>query len=378
MARGAATPLAGQAVRRRGEDGRDDLRVLEVGDRRPLRHGPCEDPRHPARHRCPPAVDRGRGARRRARPRAVRRVDLQPSTRARTDRGVHAGCAADTPTHRCTWSATTGAIRTRISARCIAASTAGDADSLAPSTCPRRQLQQLYRQARAFVFLSEYEGLGLTPLEALAAGIPSLLLDTRGGAGELRRRGPVRRRSAASDAHRRVNSSGCCTTSLRVARCWPKRPPRWRATTGPTAARDTLQVARGCPVMELSIIIVSYNTKSHLVTMPRVAPPHPPAASHEIIVVDNASADGSADVAAGFGGVQVIRRERNVGFACRQQRRDQGQHGRASAAAEQRHDRSARSDRRTAGPPAARAGRRPSSVRGSWTARGAPNCRSGR
>jgi len=40
------------------------------------------------------------------------------------------------------------------------------------------ELQDLYRQARAFVFLSEYEGLGLTPLEALAAGIPSLLLDT--------------------------------------------------------------------------------------------------------------------------------------------------------------------------------------------------------
>ena len=39
-------------------------------------------------------------------------------------------------------------------------------------------LQDLYRQARAFVFLSEYEGLGLTPLEALAASIPSLLLDT--------------------------------------------------------------------------------------------------------------------------------------------------------------------------------------------------------
>jgi len=40
------------------------------------------------------------------------------------------------------------------------------------------ELQDLYRQARAFVFLSEYEGLGLTPLEALAAGVPSLLLDT--------------------------------------------------------------------------------------------------------------------------------------------------------------------------------------------------------
>jgi glycosyltransferase involved in cell wall biosynthesis len=40
------------------------------------------------------------------------------------------------------------------------------------------QLQELYRGARAFAFLSEYEGLGLTPLEALSAGVPSLLLDT--------------------------------------------------------------------------------------------------------------------------------------------------------------------------------------------------------
>ena len=43
---------------------------------------------------------------------------------------------------------------------------------------PEHQLQQLYSQARAFAFLSEYEGLGLTPLEALTAGIPSVLLDT--------------------------------------------------------------------------------------------------------------------------------------------------------------------------------------------------------
>jgi glycosyltransferase involved in cell wall biosynthesis len=39
-------------------------------------------------------------------------------------------------------------------------------------------LQDLYAQARAFAFLSEYEGLGLTPLEALAAGVPPVLLDT--------------------------------------------------------------------------------------------------------------------------------------------------------------------------------------------------------
>ncbi len=39
-------------------------------------------------------------------------------------------------------------------------------------------LGRLYWSARAFAFLSEYEGLGLTPLEALAAGVPPVLLDT--------------------------------------------------------------------------------------------------------------------------------------------------------------------------------------------------------
>lgn len=40
------------------------------------------------------------------------------------------------------------------------------------------QLADLYGRARAFAFLSEYEGLGLTPLEALAAGAPPVLYDT--------------------------------------------------------------------------------------------------------------------------------------------------------------------------------------------------------
>jgi glycosyltransferase involved in cell wall biosynthesis len=39
-------------------------------------------------------------------------------------------------------------------------------------------LADLYAGARAFAFLSEYEGLGTTPLEALSAGIPPVVLDT--------------------------------------------------------------------------------------------------------------------------------------------------------------------------------------------------------
>jgi len=40
------------------------------------------------------------------------------------------------------------------------------------------ELATLYRRARAFVFLSDYEGFALTPLEALGAGVPIVLLAT--------------------------------------------------------------------------------------------------------------------------------------------------------------------------------------------------------
>jgi glycosyltransferase involved in cell wall biosynthesis len=39
-------------------------------------------------------------------------------------------------------------------------------------------LARLYRDAAVFAFLSEYEGFGLTPLEALVEGVPPMVLDT--------------------------------------------------------------------------------------------------------------------------------------------------------------------------------------------------------
>jgi glycosyltransferase involved in cell wall biosynthesis len=40
------------------------------------------------------------------------------------------------------------------------------------------ELASLYARASVFAYLSEYEGFGLTPLEAMAAGIPTVVLDT--------------------------------------------------------------------------------------------------------------------------------------------------------------------------------------------------------
>lgn len=43
---------------------------------------------------------------------------------------------------------------------------------------PDSELTPLYARASGFAFLSEYEGFGLTPLEAMSAGVPAIVLDT--------------------------------------------------------------------------------------------------------------------------------------------------------------------------------------------------------
>ena len=48
----------------------------------------------------------------------------------------------------------------------------------ARSYIPDDELADLYGRASVFAFLSSYEGFGMTPLDALAAGIPIVVLDT--------------------------------------------------------------------------------------------------------------------------------------------------------------------------------------------------------
>jgi GT2 family glycosyltransferase len=65
----------------------------------------------------------------------------------------------------------------------------------------------------------------------------------------------------------------------------------------------------------LTIVIVSYNACTDLATCLSSLTTHPPAIDHDIVVVDNASSDGSVAAARGFAGVTVIPLERNAGFA---------------------------------------------------------------
>ena len=67
--------------------------------------------------------------------------------------------------------------------------------------------------------------------------------------------------------------------------------------------------------VELSIIIVSFNARTDLEGCLASLRAAPPAVSHEIVVVDNASTDGSADVARAFPGVHLIASPANDGFA---------------------------------------------------------------
>jgi hypothetical protein len=68
--------------------------------------------------------------------------------------------------------------------------------------------------------------------------------------------------------------------------------------------------------MELSIIIASWNTGSLLRTLLRSLHRFPPAGSHEIIVVDNGSADETQEMLRSeFPDVICIRNDRNEGYA---------------------------------------------------------------
>jgi glycosyltransferase involved in cell wall biosynthesis len=108
---------------------------------------------------------------------------------------------------------------------------------------PEAELLALYREARAFAFLSEYEGHGLTPLEALAVGVPPLLLDTavaREVCGDAALYVPQGDITATADALRRLLFDEP-TRQARLAAA----PAVLARFSWPRAARETLAVLEG-------------------------------------------------------------------------------------------------------------------------------------
>lgn len=65
----------------------------------------------------------------------------------------------------------------------------------------------------------------------------------------------------------------------------------------------------------LDIIIASYNARADLVHCLLSLKKNPPSRPHEIVVVDNASTDGSVEAARKIPGVRIIEMGRNAGFS---------------------------------------------------------------
>ena len=107
-----------------------------------------------------------------------------------------------------------------------------------------QELAALYGRARAFGFLSEYEGFGLTPLEALAVGVPSVLLDTEvaretcGEAALFVRCGDI---AATTRALERLLFDEATRDQILEA-----APSVLARFSWPRAARETLTVIEGC------------------------------------------------------------------------------------------------------------------------------------
>src|SRR5262249_498637 len=85
-----------------------------------------------------------------------------------------------------------------------------------------------------------------------------------------------------------------------------------RAPAGAAGGEGTVSV----PAPELSVVVLSWNTRELLLACLRALFAEQPRHGPEVSVVDNASADGSADaVAAAFPQVQVIRNAENRLYA---------------------------------------------------------------
>ena len=124
------------------------------------------------------------------------------------------------------------------------------------------RLRALYAEASAFAFLSEYEGFGLTPLEALAAGVPPVVLDTA-VAREVY--GAAATYVAAPDAGLVADALvGHADRPRAAASGARRRARRARAVPLGRRRRGDAPCDRGRGPVTLTIVIVAFNAREDL------------------------------------------------------------------------------------------------------------------
>jgi asparagine synthase (glutamine-hydrolysing) len=89
-----------------------------------------------------------------------------------------------------------------------------------------------------------------------------------------------------------------------------------RVLDSPPVAAPERTIGVSSPAPDLSVVVVNWNTRAILHECLASIARHLSNVSHEVIVVDNASSDGSADMVGGeFPAVRLLRNAENVGFA---------------------------------------------------------------
>ena len=193
----------------------------------------------------------------------------------------------------------------------------------------RRRARRSVSARAVFAFLSDYEGFGMTPLEAMARGVRRCVLDTpvaREVYGDGARWSPPRRATST-----RRCAARCTETTAHGAGARRTRGPgalfldtggrgHRRASTMPRQAAE-----RACARLRRDHPRHRHRQLQHARDLARacdIADEPPPATAHEVVVVDNASTDGSARTCARPGpACGSWRSVSNVGFARGQQHR---------------------------------------------------------
>ena len=116
--------------------------------------------------------------------------------------------------------------------------------------------------------------------------------------------------------HARWAVSGARFAGVAAYGLYRLRGPRPSAIPGnsPRPSRDVPEACAELPPIKLSIIIVTYNCADDVTECLQSLAAHPTSCDHEIVVIDNDSADATCDRVRSFPGVRLIERAGNAGY----------------------------------------------------------------